>query len=65
VVVISNARAAELFQPRSVVRPIFIFLVIAMIFVALAFVLENIRPRVRPGADVLPVDHAARARRTA
>jgi hypothetical protein len=47
------------------VRPIFIFLVVAMIFVALAFALENFRPRVRHAPDVQPVEHPARARRSA
>jgi hypothetical protein len=65
VVITKEARGAELFEPRSVVRPIFIFLVVAMIFVALAFALENFRPRARTAPDVQPVEHPARARRSA
>ena len=65
VVVIRRANGAELFKARSFVRPIFAFLLITMVSVAMAFVLENIRPRVRPAPDVLPAEHPARARRSA
>jgi capsular polysaccharide biosynthesis protein len=65
VVEIRKATEAQIFEPRSIVRPMFIFLVMAMIFVALAFVLENLRPRVRQVPDVQPADHPARARRSA
>lgn len=44
VVVTSRASSAELFVARSMVRPIFVFLLVLLGFVALAFVLENLRP---------------------
>ena len=48
VVVTQKATSPELFEKRSIVRPIFLFLLINMGFLALAFALENLRPRARP-----------------
>jgi hypothetical protein len=45
VVVTQRATTPELFEKRSYVRPIFLFLLINMGFLALAFALENLRPR--------------------
>jgi hypothetical protein len=60
-----QASAAELFEPRSTIRPIIIFLGITMVFVALAFVLENIRPQTPLAPKVEPVEHPASVRRSA
>jgi hypothetical protein len=62
VLVTQKATPPELFQKRSMVRPIFLFLLISMGFLALAFALENLRPRARPAqSEVLSVDRPARA----
>jgi hypothetical protein len=44
VVVTSRASPAEVFAARSMARPVFVFLLVVLVFVALAFVLENLRP---------------------
>jgi hypothetical protein len=63
VVVTQKATTPELFEKRSYVRPIFLFLLINMGFLALAFALENLRPRAVPAqrAGVEPVERPARA----
>jgi hypothetical protein len=62
VLVTQKATPPELFQKRSMVRPIFMFLLISMGFLALAFALENLRPRARPHPqEVVPVERPARA----
>lgn len=43
--VTQKAGASELFEKRSTVRPIMLFLLVMMAFLALAFTLENLRPR--------------------
>jgi hypothetical protein len=43
----SRAIPAEVVEGRSVARPIAVFIAVLAAFVALAFVLENVRPRVR------------------
>jgi hypothetical protein len=48
--VVEKASAATLLVPRKLTRPIFIFLAVMMAVLGLAFVLENMRPRVRPVA---------------
>jgi len=53
VTVTRKASGAELFAPRSLVRPIFLFMLITMVFVALAFVLENLRPNVQPSVKMV------------
>jgi hypothetical protein len=53
VIVTRKASGAELFAPRSLVRPIFMFVLIVMVFVALAFFLENLRPSVRPAVKMV------------
>jgi hypothetical protein len=50
--VTSPASKAEVFKPRSLVRPIFLFLVPVLLAVGLAFMLENLRPRKRPPGEV-------------
>jgi hypothetical protein len=47
VVVTSRAIPAEIVEPRSIVKPIFLFLLVMMASIGLAFVLENLRPRDR------------------
>jgi len=44
VVVTSKAIPAAIVEPRSIVRPIFLFLLAMMASIGLAFVLENLRP---------------------
>jgi len=51
VTVVEQASGALLVVPRKLTRPIFIFLAIMMAVLGLAFVLENMRPRVRPVAS--------------
>ena len=55
VVVTSRAIPAEIVEPRSIVKPIFLFLLAMMAAIGLAFVLENLRPRRQPGPDVRSV----------
>jgi hypothetical protein len=55
VVVTNRATTPELFEPRSIVRPIFLFLLVVMAAIALAFVLENVRPRAGAPGGVRPV----------
>jgi hypothetical protein len=45
--VTQKAGTTVLFQKRSTVRPIMLFLLVMMAFLALAFTLENLRPRER------------------
>jgi hypothetical protein len=47
VVVTARAIPAEIIEPRSIVRPIFLFLLALMGAIGLAFVLENLRPSSR------------------
>lgn len=47
VAVTQQATPPTLSEGRSVVRPLFLFLLVAIAFVALAFALENLRPRPR------------------
>ena len=58
VVVTQRATAPILFEKRSIVRPIFLFLLINMGFLAIAFALENLKPRSAPpkAEDVGPYD---------
>ena len=50
VTVVEEAEGAALVAPRKLTRPIFIFLAVMIAALGLAFVLENLRPRVRPVA---------------
>ena len=66
VVVTQRATNPELFKKRSIVRPVFLFLLINMGFLALAFALENLRPRSRAIPQEVevengPVERPARA----
>ena len=66
--VVNEPTKAELFEGRRMARPIFIFLLIVMAVIGLAFVLENLRPRRRPPAASTPIlaaDAPSRARRSA
>lgn len=64
---IQEAGAAKLLAPRSKTLPIVVFLTVMIIVVALAFVLENLRPRVRAVAyrDEFADPGARAARRSA
>jgi hypothetical protein len=64
---VRRASPPVIFESRSFVQPIFIFLLVLMVFIALAFVLENLRPRVRPPAAAVrsAKQLTDRARRTA
>jgi hypothetical protein len=63
VVVTQQAGPPTVFEARSYVRPLFLFLLISMAFLALAFALENFRPRARPELREAPAasDPPARA----
>ena len=65
VVVTSRATTSELFEPRSVVRPIFLFLLVFMAAIALAFVLENVRPRAGAPSGVRSVAPAPESKSVA
>jgi hypothetical protein len=52
-VVIQEPSQAKVFAGRSLVKPIFVFLAVMMVFLALTFALENLRPR-REGAPEVP-----------
>jgi hypothetical protein len=60
-------RGALIFQPRSKTMPIVVFLVVMLAILGLAFILENLRPRVREVGDPEESDfaHTAARRRTA
>jgi hypothetical protein len=65
--VLNAPAGAALTQPRKKTLPIVIFLTVAMITLALAFVLENLRPRVRlvgsqPGEAAAPETVPSRLR---
>jgi hypothetical protein len=63
---IVQPRGALLFQPRSKTMSIVVFLVVMLAIVGLAFLLENLRPRVREAGGPRETDFAdAAARRTA
>jgi hypothetical protein len=64
---IVEPRGARLFQPRSKTMPIVIFLAVMFAIVALAFLLENLRPRAREKGDPQEFGLAQKAaqRRTA
>jgi hypothetical protein len=46
--VVSSPQRAVLVEPRKKTRPVIVFLAVMIAVIGLAFVLENIRPRVRP-----------------
>ena len=64
VVVTQKAIPAAIHESRSLARPVFLFVLVVMVFVALSFALENLRPRVRPTPALLRAE-PARARRSA
>jgi hypothetical protein len=45
VTITQDATAPQIYEARSFVRPLMLFLLISMVFLALAFALENLRPR--------------------
>lgn len=49
--VVRHPSAASLLQGRKLTRPIVIFMAVMLATIALAFVLENLRPRIRPVDD--------------
>jgi capsular polysaccharide biosynthesis protein len=65
--VVQRAESATLTKPRKLTQPIVIFLACLMVAIGLAFLLENLRPRVRSLPEELPAaaDPPAAARRTA
>jgi hypothetical protein len=50
--VTSKATPPQLFEKRSFVRPMFLFLLITTGFIALVFALENLRPSRRPESEL-------------
>jgi hypothetical protein len=56
VTVTQEAEKAAVYQGRSFVRPIFLFMLVSLVFVALAFGLENLRPRRQPPRIARPED---------
>lgn len=58
--VVQRHEKPKLLQGRSRTVPIVVFLAIMILFGALAFVLENLRPRVRPVAAEAPAAASAR-----
>jgi hypothetical protein len=65
--VIRDAEGATLFQGRSINKPMFLFMLVLVLTVGLAFLLENLRPRIRPvpAEDVAPAERREAARRSA
>jgi hypothetical protein len=65
--VVRQPQAPVLLQPRKKTRPIIVFLTVAIATIGLAFILENIRPRVRvlpgEGKPELPARRPRRRRR--
>jgi hypothetical protein len=60
--VLSRSRGAWLFQGRSTTLPIIIFLTVMIATIGLAFILENLRPRVRPVTEVVEPPRSASRR---
>jgi hypothetical protein len=67
--VVRQPQAPVLLQPRKKTRPIIVFLTVLIATIGLAFILENVRPRVRvlpgDGRSDLPAGRQRRRRRTA
>lgn len=63
--VVRQPQPAVLMQPRKKTLPVFVFLAVAIAVLGLAFVLENLRPRVRVLPDEAQGLPGERARRTA
>jgi hypothetical protein len=63
--VLSRSRGARLFQGRSTTLPIIIFLTVMISIIGLAFILENLRPRIKPVADQIGPGLPDAARRRA
>jgi hypothetical protein len=62
---VQRPRGAKIFQARSKTMPIVIFLAVMFATVGLAFLLENLRPRARPGEPVAVAHDGTVRRRTA
>ena len=63
--IVTRPRGAEIFQPRSKTMPLVIFLAVMFATVGLAFLLENLRPLVRPGEPAAVALDDSAQRRTA
>lgn len=62
---VNRPQPATLLEPRKKTGPIIIFLTVMTAVLGLAFVLENLRPRVRPVASSDEEEPAAKRRRSA
>jgi uncharacterized membrane protein affecting hemolysin expression len=62
---VERPRGAKIFQARSKTMPVVIFLAVMFGIVGLAFLLENLRPRARPGESVALAHDGTARRRTA
>ena len=56
----SSSATTVLLEGRSKTVPIVVFLTVMLAVIGLAFILENLRPRVRPVADVADRQEAPR-----
>lgn len=56
---------ATIYQPRSKTMAIVIFLAVMLVTIALTFVLENMRPRLRPADESVGASFEEKVRRTA
>jgi hypothetical protein len=63
--VLSQADEVELSQARSKTRPMIIFLTVMVLTLGLIFVLENLKPRIRPVHQQTPEVGTSSARRSA
>lgn len=52
------AYTPRLLEPRSKTMPVVVFVAIMFATISIAFLLENLRPRVRPAADLAPLYRA-------
>lgn len=62
--VIGAPEKAKLLEGRSITKPVFLFLLVMVLTIGLAFLLENLRPRIRPVQtdDIAPAAREARRR---
>jgi hypothetical protein len=57
--VVRKAQFAQLVKGRSLALPVVIFLTVLLVFCALAFILENMRPRIRAVQATVPQQQSA------
>lgn len=62
---VERPRGADLYRPRSKTMPVVIFIAVMFAIVGLAFLLENLRPPVRPREPVEVASESTAQRRTA